>query len=621
MSVQHPLIQHLKTFYGLDNFRSNQQKIIEEIMDNNAVAAFLSTGTGKTLLYQFPTTFLKTKTVVISPLISLINDQFSRSMQLKIPSFKIHSQQSVEENNQCVQSFLSCDFGILFLSPERWNSSVKNIFQAEKLQLMIVLDEAHCISTWGKSFRKDYLEISYPIEETGSKLIALSATPTADLVDLIKSQFHLKQLSCYTSDLFRLNLKYDISVVPNKIEFLTHLLKKDHTASILYIQNRRLIHQFQQYFTEQSINCTIYHAGLTLDEKQKNHQAFFEDRVSLMIATSAYGMGIDKPNIRNVYHLELPFRAEDYIQETGRAGRDGKPSHCRLILEASELNRYPQTEKYLDSLLDILENKSPVQNYPITIDRPKDTLKRNLLTKIFSETGIHSEKPNQTENTVYIKYANEHILESYLSADVIDVLDVILHVYSGKIYYEFISVDLNKIADILHQSSADIYSKLMIAVDSFIIEKRNDHAVQVSTEYEIYTENDCVKLKNVIRIYQRNLHLQSEYIRKKSCLNKLLFKQLMPDLSDHYSCGNCAVCIESNKKKSHQHSTDYLIQLIRSNKGQILYSEIIRRFSDEWNFPGDDVRPKSEIDADINLLLGEGILTQEMNKGKVILVL
>lgn len=373
-----PLTEHLRQVYRLSSFRSLQRQVIDRLISDRYVTAFLPTGMGKTLLYQVPTTFYHMKTVVISPLIALINDQLRRCSDLNIPAWSMHGLQTTTENQQAIDAFLGSEWGVLFLSPERWIAGVGELITQRVPSLLLVLDEVHCMSTWGKSFRSSYLKLAYPFDQCpDSRFLALSATPAPDLVALLTSQFGLENLAVMTGDLYRTNLSYQLREVPSKVQLLVQTMKARPGASIIYTRSRRQTEQLGQLLNQNGIAAACYHAGMEASHRQQSGKRFLSNETPVMVATSAFGMGVDKPDIRLIVHLDVPVLTEDYLQESGRGGRDGKTCWAALFLEPADI---ADVETGVMDLKRLLHEPEKWPHHPRSISVRKvvaDMLRRN----------------------------------------------------------------------------------------------------------------------------------------------------------------------------------------------------------------------------------------------------
>lgn len=322
----------LKTTFGYDTFRYNQADIIQSVLHNKDAFVLMPTGGGKSLCYQIPSLVREGVGIVISPLIALMQDQVDALFQLGVRAAFINSSQSMMERQQIEESLLRGELDILYVAPER-------LLQPFTLDLLdrcqvslFAIDEAHCVSQWGHDFRKEYQQLRILVERYPNvPRLALTATADARTREEIINQLDLHQADQYVSSFDRPNIHYSIAEGSGNAR--TQLLKfidNNHSgeAGIIYCLSRKKVEATADWLRQQGHNALPYHAGLPADERRVNQQRFLREEGVIIVATIAFGMGIDKPNVRFVAHLSLPKNIEAYYQETGRAGRDGKPAHA-----------------------------------------------------------------------------------------------------------------------------------------------------------------------------------------------------------------------------------------------------------------------------------------------------
>jgi len=319
----------LKSTFGYDHFRHHQQEIIETLIRGQDVLTLMPTGGGKSICYQIPSLLRQGCGIVISPLIALMQDQVDAMNQLGISAAFLNSTLSVSEQHRIEQQLVAGEIELLYLAPERLLNQF-TLSLLEKIQIaLFAIDEAHCVSQWGHDFRKDYQQLSMLHERfPDTPRIALTATADARTRHEIIEQLALDKAALFVNSFDRPNIHYAINESGNNREALWSFIEENHAqdAGIIYCQTRKGVEATALWLANKGREVLPYHAGLKQDIRQKNQQRFLREESVIIVATIAFGMGIDKPDVRFVAHMNLPKNIEAYYQETGRAGRDGKPA-------------------------------------------------------------------------------------------------------------------------------------------------------------------------------------------------------------------------------------------------------------------------------------------------------
>ncbi len=330
----------LREFFGHEKFRNGQEEIIDSILNGRDALGIMPTGAGKSLCYQIPAMLLDGMTIVISPLISLMKDQVSSLTESGINAACINSSLGIQEYHEFFRRANNNEYKIIYAAPERLDTEEFLNF-AENVKIsMITVDEAHCVSQWGQDFRPSYLRIVEFIEKLSYRPIisAFTATATKSVKNDIAKILKLSDPFTLTTGFDRKNLYFGVIKPNNKYIKLTELLKKyGDKSGIVYCLSRKGVEEVCEKLNEDGFSATRYHAGLSQEERNKNQEDFIYDRKQIMVATNAFGMGIDKSNVGFVIHYNMPKNIESYYQEAGRAGRDGEPADCILLYNGQDV--------------------------------------------------------------------------------------------------------------------------------------------------------------------------------------------------------------------------------------------------------------------------------------------
>jgi ATP-dependent DNA helicase RecQ len=332
---RHKISKLLRGVFGVERLRDGQRDVIDSVLDGKDTLAIMPTGSGKSLCYQIPSRMLGGTTVVVSPLISLMKDQQEKLASMGIRAAQVNSSLTREEEAAALEGIRSTFHEIVFCTPERLaNPDFLAILREVRIAL-VVIDEAHCISHWGHDFRPAYLEMAASIDALGKPpVLALTATATDDVIADIGKQLGRTRLNVVNTGIYRPNLHYSVVQVTNNDERYARARELVHQAEgvgIVYAATVKAAEEMRDILEAAGESVTIYHGKLPANERKANQDLFMRGEKRVMVATNAFGMGIDKPDTRFVIHLQLPANLEAYYQESGRAGRDGADADCTLL--------------------------------------------------------------------------------------------------------------------------------------------------------------------------------------------------------------------------------------------------------------------------------------------------
>ncbi|RYZ55481.1 MAG: ATP-dependent DNA helicase RecQ [Proteobacteria bacterium] len=324
----------LKTYFGHENFRAGQAQVIEQILNGKSSAAVFPTGSGKSLCYQLPALLLPGLTLVVSPLLALMKDQIDSLLAKGIKAARLDSTLTNDEYQQTMRDVRNGVIKILYVAPERFmNERFRGAMAGINISLFAV-DEAHCISEWGHNFRPDYLKLPIFAKTLGAKVVlALTATATPQVLLDIQKSFEVSAECAVVTGFYRSNLtllSQPLEMKDKDRTLLADLKSNPQGPTIIYVTQQKTTETVARMLNAEGIEAKFYHAGMAPEERVATQNWFIASNTGVVVATIAFGMGIDKSNIRYVYHYNLPKSLENYSQEIGRAGRDGKPAICKV---------------------------------------------------------------------------------------------------------------------------------------------------------------------------------------------------------------------------------------------------------------------------------------------------
>ena len=443
----------LEKYWGFKSFRAKQEDIINNILDQKDTLALLPTGGGKSLCYQIPALAIEGVCIVISPLVALMKDQVSQLNKRNIKSIALIGGMHHREVDIALDNCIYGDIKLLYLSPERLQSDIVQE-RLKKMKLsFIAVDEAHCISQWGYDFRPSYLQIS-EIRKLKPKtpILALTATATKQVTKDIQEKLNFKKNNLIKDSFQRNNLAYMVLEENHKLDRIHKILIKIKGSAIIYVRSRKVAYEFSKELNKLGISSLFYHAGLSVAERDDNQAKWMNNSVRVIVATNAFGMGIDKPDVRTVIHFQHPDTMEAYFQEAGRAGRDGIKSFAVSLFQKSDLTNsierfkknYPSTKEvkkiyqHLADYFQIAIGDGLDQVFDFSIDEFCNNYKLNLskclkaLHILEKEGLIKFDNYDNSPSSVKIIMAPQSIIK-YKSPNrkKVELIQLILRLYPG----------------------------------------------------------------------------------------------------------------------------------------------------------------------------------------------
>ncbi len=569
----------LKTHWGFSQFRELQEDIINSVLEGNDTLALMPTGGGKSICYQVPALMQEGMCIVVSPLIALMKDQVAHLRSKGINAVAVYSGMSYREIDVALDNCVNGHYKLLYVSPERLTTEIMQV-RAQKMKVnLLAVDEAHCISQWGYDFRPPYLRIAeFRKLLTHVPVIALTATATPDVVEDIwnKLEFGLMPGSIGKKKKFqksfqRKNLSYSVLFEEDKFMRVVKMLEKVKGTALVYVRNRRRTKEIAEFLQRKKISADFYHAGLTHDLRNKKQEDWMSNLSRVMVCTNAFGMGIDKPDVRLVVHWDMPDSLEEYFQEAGRGGRDEKKSFAVLLYNNSDVidlidrlqHGIPSIEKLkatyqaLGNFFQLATGAGANESFDFDIAKFCETYRLNPLEtyeamKVLEQEGyiaatdsvfMPSRLMMVVDKEVLYRFEVEHKKYEPL-------LRMMLRAYSG-VFEEFVRVDEHEISSFLKLSREEVIKQLKELQHFRLLdyEARKDSPQIIFMRAREDTERlqfNVELLKKRRAAHEHRLSSMKNYATSnQECRSKLLLSYFGEKNSTR--CGICDVCLRRNR--------------------------------------------------------------------------
>lgn len=596
----------LKEYWGYDGFRPMQEEIITAALEGKDVLAIMPTGGGKSICFQVPGLMREGITLVVTPLIALMKDQVQNLNDRGVRALAVHAGMSRHEVDLALNNAAYGDYKFLYLSPERLGTQLFQSYVDVLDISFVVVDEAHCISQWGYDFRPDYLRIGELRERIDAPVIALTATATPPVAQDIMERLGFREKLLLKSGFERPNLSYIVRHVEDKCSQILNICNGVPGTGIVYARNRRKCEELSEFLRAQGVSASFYHAGLGGQARAERQAAWKSGAVRVMVCTNAFGMGIDKPDVRFVVHYDLPESPEAYFQEAGRAGRDGKRSFAVQLWNSVDVRRAKQIEDVSFPSLEYIEDV--YQKLHAFFEIPYDTgMGRQLKFKIedFCKRFGLQRAPafyalKYLERTEHLTYSEEVDIPTKVRINVdrkslydveladqgqANVLEALMRSYTGifsflqQIDEEYVARRAGQTVPQLRQS---LYGLSLAHVISYV---PTDHSDVVVLHHDRLRPGNVNLMPSRYAMLRESFHARAEamleYVSETSeCRSRYLLRYF--GQTEAADCGTCDVCRARRAavpaRTLHQMTRRKLIEYIDEKDGEYSLEEIVAEF-------------------------------------------
>ena len=582
----------LKQYWGYDSFRDLQEEIITSIGEGKDTLGLMPTGGGKSITFQVPALAQEGICIVITPLIALMKDQVQNLRKRGIKALAIYSGMTRQEILTALENCIFGNYKFLYISPERLDTEIFRTKLRSMKVSMITVDESHCISQWGYDFRPAYLKIA-EIRELlpGVPVLALTATATPEVVKDIQTRLNFREGNVFRMSFERKNLAYIVRKTDNKTKELLHILQRISGSAIIYVRNRRRTKEITELLTNEGITADFYHAGLDNAVKDLRQKRWQSGEVRVMVATNAFGMGIDKPDVRIVLHLDLPDSPEAYFQEAGRAGRDGEKAYAVILYAKSDkmtlhkrivdtfpekeyiLNVYEHLQYYYQMAMgdgfqcirefNLEEFCRKFKYFPVPVDSA---------LKILTQAGYleYTDEQDNSSRILFTIRRDELYKLREMGKEADALIQTILRSYTG-VFTDYAYISEESLALRTGLTRQQIYNILVTLTTRRIV----DYIPRKKTPYIIYTrERLDLRFLHIPPIvyeerkarYEARIKAMEEYVTTENVCRSRMLLHYFGEKNEH-NCGQCDVCLSNRasndlSEKSYEELKRQILELL-----------------------------------------------------------